>query len=64
MLVTAVGLPAFPAWKVKRTVAVTGRSGKIAMVTPTAVYLTLSAKDGLRPGQRLAACHAGEARDD
>lgn len=49
----SVGLPALAAWQISRLPAPESRSGKIAQVTPTAIYLTLK-KGEVEPDQRLA----------
>jgi hypothetical protein len=47
------GLPAVVAWQVRRTAAEEVPTGKVARVTPTAVYITLG-KDKVAVGQELA----------
>ena len=53
LAISRVGLPRFLAWRVKKELNGPA-SGKIAEVTPSAIYLTLGGKDGVEVGQTLA----------
>lgn len=48
-----VGLPRFLAWRVKKELNGPA-TGKIAEVTPSAIYLTLGSKDGVEVGNKLS----------
>jgi TolB-like protein len=48
-----VGLPRFLAWRVKKELNGPA-TGKIAEVTPSAIYLTLGSKDGIEVGNTLS----------
>lgn len=49
----AIGLPLFFAWQISKLPASKTKTGKIAKVTPTAVYFTLSKKQ-IEVGQKLS----------
>lgn len=50
--IVRVGLPRFLAWRVKKELN-SPTTGKIAEVTPAALYLTVGSKDGIEVGQTL-----------
>lgn len=49
--ITSAGLPAFVAWKLSHRQP--GAAGKIADIKPTAIYVTIGTKNGIRKGQKL-----------
>ena len=61
--VRGVGLPEFLAWEIQRSVP-RSRKGKIADVTPAAVYVTIGTGNGAEVGQKLLVLRdEGELRD-
>lgn len=49
--ITSAGLPAFVAWKLSQHQS--SAAGKIADIKPTAIYVTIGTKAGIRKGQKL-----------